>query len=122
MLPPTSGESESLPSEKAPAPAQPLIMAQGLQFAHVPVILAGHFLFDSDLPLSITSTLAFGQSSYSSSAVNMPAGPAPTIITSYSFCIQSTLFRAYLTLCHKFILPNKPRQVNSFGLSVKRYI
>src|SRR3712207_7562499 len=60
-------------------------MAQGLQLTHLPVFLAGHVLFSILLPLSIIKTFSFGFNLVASKAVNIPAGPAPTIIKSYIF-------------------------------------
>ena len=94
MLPPTSCERESLPSENAPAPAQPLMMAQGLQPTHFPVIRAGHLRSAMARPLSISNTFFVSSCFISSSAVKMPAGPAPMMTASYVlFMAASSCFR-----------------------------
>ncbi len=49
---------------------------------HFPVFLAGHTLFSIPLPLSTIKTFVSGLSFVISSAVKIPAGPAPTITTS----------------------------------------
>ena len=75
-----------LPSENAPAPPNPFIIAhvghliQALTF--LPSI--GHFLFSNVLPSSNTATLVSGDFFISSYAEKIPPGPAPIIITSYS--------------------------------------
>ena len=79
--PPTSGVSVSLPSLKAPAPPQPQVMSQGSQPAQTPVLRAGQPRRSMSGPRSTTSTLAPLRRT-SSSAAKMPAGPAPTTITS----------------------------------------
>ena len=80
--PPTSGVSVSLPSLKAPAPPQPQVMSQGSQPAHTPLLRAGQARREMSGPRSTTSTLAPLRRT-SSSAAKIPAGPAPTTITSW---------------------------------------
>ena len=46
-------ERESLPSEKAPAPANPVVMEQGLQPTHCLVVRLGHCLFSMERPFSL---------------------------------------------------------------------
>ena len=79
--PPTFGVSVSLPSLKAPAPPQPQVMSQGSQPAQTPVLRAGQARREMSGPRSITSTWAPLRRT-SSSAAKIPAGPAPTTITS----------------------------------------
>ena len=79
--PPTSVETVSLPSEKAPAPPQPQVMSQTSQLAQRPVLRAGQARRSMSGPRSTSSTLAPLRRT-SSSAAKMPAGPAPTTITS----------------------------------------
>src|SRR5690606_26924723 len=92
MRPPTSGDLLSFPSLKAPAPDQPLVMAQGLQLWQTPVCLAGQTRFSMLRPLSTMRMLALLLSRVNSSAVKIPAGPAPTTTTSYlSFMLSPHL-------------------------------
>ena len=79
--PPTSGVRVSLPSLKAPAPPQPQVMSQGSQPEHTPLLRAGQARREMSGPRSTTSTLAPLRRT-SSSAAKIPAGPAPTTITS----------------------------------------
>ena len=81
--PPTSQASDSLPSENAPAPEKPVVMWQlGRQFMQTPVLAFGQLRFSSMRPFS-TMTIFFLLPFLSiSSAVKMPAGPAPTMTTS----------------------------------------
>ena len=44
-LPPTSGDKDNLPSEKAPAPANPVVIEHGLQPTQFLVLRLGQFLF-----------------------------------------------------------------------------
>ena len=83
IWPPTSLERESFPSENAPAPDQPHMMAQGLQPTHFPVVRAGQTRLSMLRPASTSRIFVPGASFVSSSAVKMPAGPAPMMITSY---------------------------------------
>ncbi len=73
-----------LPSENAPAPPKPFMIAQVGQCTQVlirsPSI--GHLRFSSGLPASNTATRIPGASLVSSYAVKIPPGPAPTTITS----------------------------------------
>src|SRR3989304_1126782 len=81
--PPTSVESVSFPSEKAPAPPQPLTSVQGEQGGHcTPLIRAGQRLRASSGPFSSTNILKSAVLARSK-AVKMPAGPLPTMITSH---------------------------------------
>ena len=64
---------------------KPVVMAQvGLQFTQTPVLSLGQWRFSTGLPFS-TSKILWGVLLLrsSSSAVKMPAGPAPTMIRSY---------------------------------------
>ena len=79
--PPTSGVRVSLPSLKAPAPPQPQVMSHGSQPEHTPVLRAGQARREMSGPRSTMSTLAPLRRT-SSSAAKIPAGPAPTTITS----------------------------------------
>jgi len=82
--PPTSGESVSLPSLKAPAPPQPQVMEQGRQPISQPTgctPLAGHLRFSMSKPFSMRSTLQLFLR-VNSRAAKIPAGPAPTIMAS----------------------------------------
>ena len=81
--PPTSALRESFPSEKAPAPEKPVVIWQyGLQEAHFLVTDFGHLLSSTAFPFS-TIRIFLSDPFYSISiAVNIPAGPAPTIATS----------------------------------------
>src|SRR3989304_5236549 len=81
--PPTSVESVSFPSEKAPAPPQPLTSVHGEQGGHcTPLSRAGQRLRASSGPFSSINILRSVVRA-SSSAVKMPAGPLPTTTTSY---------------------------------------
>ncbi len=76
--PPTSGESVSLPSEKAPAPPQPQVTSHGEQLAQTPVVRAGQVRRSMSGPCSSSRTeLPLRRTS--SSAAKMPAGPAPAM-------------------------------------------
>ena len=79
--PPTSGLSVSLPSENAPAPPQPQVMSHGSQWAQMPVVRAGQRRSEISQPFS-TRRMRSDDLLASSSAAKMPAGPAPTMITS----------------------------------------
>ena len=81
-FPPTSGERESFPSEKAPAPAKPVVMEHGLQPTHTLVVLFGQTRFSIGLPFSIIKIFSSGFSLISSYAQKIPDGPAPMMITS----------------------------------------
>ncbi len=97
--PPTSLHSESLPSENAPAPEKPVVMWQyGLQFMHLPVLAFGQRRFSMACPCSIMTIFSGEPRRSSSSAVKIPAGPAPTMTTSAfirgsSFCAIGGFFR-----------------------------
>ena len=91
--PPTSAESESLPSENAPAPENPVVMRHGSQPTHSPACSFGHFRCSTGNPASTSTMRASGRSFSSPSAVKMPEGPAPTMTTSASvsrFMIRSS--------------------------------
>ena len=81
-FPPTSGERESFPSEKAPAPAKPVVIEHGLQPTHTFVFLFGQTRFSIGLPFSIIKIFSSGFSLISSYAQKIPDGPAPMMITS----------------------------------------
>jgi hypothetical protein len=72
----------SFPSLKAPAPPHPDRSKHGSQLTHSNPRLAGHLRWVMSGPLSSMRTLMLFFS-VSSRAENIPAGPAPTIITSY---------------------------------------
>jgi hypothetical protein len=72
-----------LPSLKAPAPEKPVVMAHGLQFKHFPVMPLGQRRVSIGWPFSIIRIFFLLPFLSSSSAVKIPAGPAPTIKTSY---------------------------------------
>ena len=79
--PPISGLKFNVPSENVPEPPTPHIILHGSQLIHLPFLTMGHFLLFMSLPLStIRISNDLSTSSY---AANIPAGPAPTIITSY---------------------------------------
>lgn len=79
--PPTSWFSESLPSENAPAPEKPVVMLQGWQFTHFCVLLFGQERFSTLWPFSTIRIFLCAPRRNSSTAVKMPAGPAPTMIS-----------------------------------------
>ena len=88
--PPTSQASESLPSENAPAPEKPVVIWQlGRQFMHTPVLTFGQLRFSSARPFSTITIFLLLPLRSISSAVNIPAGPAPTITTSAFIKITS---------------------------------
>src|SRR5450756_1982527 len=78
--PPILLESVSLPSLNAPAPPHPLNVLHGLQRRHEPEG-ARHSLCSIPFPLSTRSILRSLERE-SSRAQKMPAGPAPTMMTS----------------------------------------
>ena len=80
--PPTSALSDNLPSENAPAPEKPVVIAQFLHFIHTPHLTLGQYLLSIDSPFSTIRIRLSDCISTSSNAVNIPAGPAPIINTS----------------------------------------
>ena len=84
-VPPKSLVMLYLPSEKAPAPPKPLMMAQVLHLMQDVTFLPsmGHLRFSSGLPVSNTATLRSGRFIANSYAENMPPGPAPMMMMSY---------------------------------------
>ena len=80
--PPISVERISLPSLKAPAPENPVVIWQGLQCLHAPFCRLKQCRFSMGLPFSSISIFLLGSCFKSSITVKIPAGPAPTIITS----------------------------------------
>ncbi len=92
--PPTSAESESLPSENAPAPENPAVMRHGSQPTHAPEgprSCLGQRRSRTDSPLSTMTMCPACPCSSSDSAQNMPAGPMPTMTTSVSPAPMSAL-------------------------------
>ena len=75
-------DNVSLPSLNAPAPPHPDSNRHGSQWTHSNPRLAGHLRWLMSGPLSSMSMLSLFFC-VSSMAEKMPAGPAPTIITSY---------------------------------------
>ena len=95
--PPTSQESESLPSEKAPAPEKPVVMWQtGLQLMQTPVFAFGQRRCSSARPFSTMTIFFFEPRRNISSAVKIPAGPAPTMTTSAFMSLPPDIKRARL--------------------------
>ena len=80
--PPTSVDSVSFPSLNAPAPPHPDKRGHGSQWTHSSPRVAGHLRWLMSGPLSSMRMFSLFFS-VSSMAENIPAGPAPTIITSY---------------------------------------
>ena len=80
--PPTSQESESFPSENAPAPENPVVMRQGLQCTHTPVFVLGQLRRSMGRPRSTSMIWRVSLLPSRPSAVKMPAGPAPMMSTS----------------------------------------
>ena len=75
-----------MPSEKAPAPEKPVVMAQvGRQLTQCPSSAFGQWRFSTGLPFSTNRMCFLLPQRSSSTAVKMPAGPAPTMIRSYLF-------------------------------------
>ena len=85
MVPPKSLVILYLPSEKAPAPPKPDMIAQVLHltqdFTLSPSI--GHLRFSRALPVSNTATFKSGRLVANSYAEKMPPGPAPMMMISY---------------------------------------
>ena len=78
-----------MPSENAPAPEKPVVMAQvGRQLTQWPSSALGQWRFSTGLPFSTSRIFFLLPWRSSSTAVKMPAGPAPTMIRSY-FSISS---------------------------------
>ena len=84
-----------LPSEKAPAPASPSIMAQDLQLIHLVTffVIMGHTLLSRSAPFSISITEADGLFCFIRHAHISPPMPPPIIAISYLFFIY--LYHAF---------------------------
>ena len=82
--PPTSADSDSFPSENAPAPENPVVIRQGSQFAHGAPACFGHTRSSTAKPLSTMTMRPVKPRSKRESAQKIPAGPAPTMTTSVS--------------------------------------
>ncbi len=82
--PPYSVEITYLPSEKAPAPAMPSMMAQEAHLMHLSAwpVMMGQRRSVMGRPFSRTSTERPGAFSVSRQAVMMPPMPPPMMITS----------------------------------------
>ena len=80
--PPTSLDSESFPSENAPAPENPVVMRHGSQFTQEPPACLGHARSSTAKPLSTMVMRPAKPRSISAKAQKMPAGPAPTMTAS----------------------------------------
>ena len=80
--PPTSCESDSFPSENAPAPEKPVVMRHGSQPTQCPTFALGQLRRSMGRPFSTSAMVVEGASFRSANAVKIPAGPAPTITTS----------------------------------------
>ena len=82
--PPKSFVMLYFPSENAPAPPKPFIIAQDLQLMQDLILIPsmGHLRFLSSLPASKTAILRSVFFSVSWYAEKIPPGPAPIIITS----------------------------------------
>ena len=91
--PPTSLDSDSLPSENAPAPENPVVMRHGSQPRHGPPACLGHVRSSTASPLSSMTMRPANPRSTSASAQKMPAGPAPTMTTSVSCAPMARLLR-----------------------------
>ena len=89
--PPTSADSDSFPSENAPAPENPVVIRQGSQFAHGAPACFGHTRSSTAKPLSTMTMRPVKPRSKRESAQKIPAGPAPTMTTSVSMVRISTL-------------------------------
>ena len=103
--------AEKKEAEKAPAPEKPVVIWQyGLQFTQCPTLDLGQRRFSTACPFSISRMLCLLPLRSISSAVNMPAGPAPTMTTSFS--IWDTSVTSLNKQCKKMfgktytILPN----------------
>ena len=79
--PPTSADSDSFPSENAPAPENPVVIRQGSQFAHGAPACFGHTRSSTAKPLSTMTMRPVKPRSKRESAQKIPAGPAPTMTT-----------------------------------------
>ena len=80
--PPTSCESDSFPSENAPAPEKPVVMRHGSHPTQWPTFALGQLRRSMGRPFSTSAMVVEGASFRSDNAVKIPAGPAPTITTS----------------------------------------
>ena len=91
--------TEAEVKENAPAPENPVVIWQyGLHETHLCVFDFGHALFSIGLPFSIMVICLFDPFFISSSAVNIPAGPAPIITTSFfmgSVCLSVFFANSY---------------------------
>ena len=93
-----------MPSENAPAPEKPVVMAQvGRQLTQWPSSALGQWRFSTGLPFSTSRMCFLLPRRSSSTAVKIPAGPAPTMMRSYfsialflSFCVM--MFGAYISV------------------------
>ena len=75
----SSADSDSFPSENAPAPENPVVIRQGSQFAHGAPACFGHTRSSTAKPLSTMTMRPVKPRSKRESAQKIPAGPAPTI-------------------------------------------
>ena len=76
-------------------PEKPVVMWQyGLQFMHLPVLAFGQRRFSMACPCSIMTIFSGEPRRSSSSAVKIPAGPAPTMTTS-AFIVFSPRFSSF---------------------------
>ena len=71
-----------MPSENAPAPEKPVVMWQGRQPMHLLVMAFGQRRFSMGWPFSTMVMRLLLPLRSISSAVKMPAGPAPTMTIS----------------------------------------
>ena len=93
-----------MPSENAPAPEKPVVMAQvGRQLTQWPISALGQWRFSTGLPFSTSRMCFLLPRRSSSTAVKMPAGPAPTMMRSY---FSITLFILYVELIKPLSLAN----------------
>jgi len=99
--PPTSCDSDSFPSEKAPAPLNPVVMRHGWQPTQWPTFSLGQLRRSMGRPFSTMVIWRPSPRASSERAQKMPAGPAPMIKTSVAWGIVSLPVMAFPFVTHR---------------------